>query len=394
MTSDSGGGYSPVSSADKTTSFGRARDGFDYETASEADDIPRGRGSRRSTGARNRLVIFFNFLLTSAVLAILAAGATLYFGNQTFNQPGPLKSDTTALIKKGAGLDKIVNTLASKGIIDQPLLFKWGIRVHQAQRKLKAGEYAFTPGMSMRKVMNTLISGKAILHAFTAPEGLSSVQIMQRLAKNDILVGDMPKIPVEGALLPETYNFQRGETRENVVNQMITAQKKALADIWAARDQNIPISTPEELVILASIVEKETGVAHERPLVASIFINRLNKGMKLQSDPTIIYGIFGGQGKPKDRPIYRSDIDKPTPYNTYTIPALPPGPIANPGRASMEAVAHPAQSEFLYFVADGTGGHAFAETLKQHEANVVKWRAIEKKRSAEAENTAPSGTDN
>ena len=343
--------------------------------------------SRRSGGARSKAVVLFNLLFSGAVLAIVLAGMGLYLGKQSFDAPGPLKADTTVLIAKGAGLNSIIDILERNRVIDQPLLFKMAVRAYKAQKNLKAGEYAFSKAMSMHEVMETLTSGKSILHAFTAPEGLTSVQIFARLAKNKVLTGGMPDLPNEGALLPETYNFQRGDSREKIVKQMLSDQKKALAEIWEKRAPNLPILTPEELVTLASIVEKETGVAHERPLVASVFINRLNKGMKLQSDPTIIYGIFAGAGKPKGRPIYRSDIDKPTPYNTYAIPALPPGPIASPGKAAMEAVAHPAKSEFLFFVADGTGGHIFAETLQEHEANVVKWRQIEKQRAAEAANT-------
>ncbi len=349
----------------------------------ESFKMPR---SRRSAGARNKLVVFLNFVLSGALLAAVIAGIAVYLGVQAFDAPGPLKTKTMVLIEKGAGLNSITDVLMGRGVIDQPLLFKYGIRASRRQAKLKAGEYAFAPEVSMREIVNTIVRGKAIMHAFTAPEGLTSVQIMQRVALNDVLEGDVPSIPAEGAMLPETYNFLRGATREMVVKMMLEHQKTVLAEIWAGRDSGLPVFSPQELVTLASIVEKETGVASERPLVASVFINRLNKGMKLQSDPTIIYGIFGGRGKPKDRPIYRSDINKPTAYNTYSIPALPPGPIANPGRAAMEAVAHPAQSEYLFFVANGTGGHAFAKTLREHEANVIKWRTIERRRAAEAKN--------
>lgn len=372
-----------------TNQFGRAKEPAGLEP-DIAEDVPANEGqpSRRSKKVRNKAVVLFNFLLSSVVLLIVLSGVGLYLGKISFDAPGPLKADITVMVAKGAGLDSITDLLEVKNVINQPLLFKMGVRAYKAQRKLKAGEYAFSPAMSMHEVMQTLTSGKAILHAFTAPEGLTTVQIFRRLAKNKTLTGGMPAMPPEGSLLPETYSFQRGDSREKIIQQMLASQKKALAEIWATRDPDLPISTPEELVTLASIVEKETGVAHERPLVASIFINRLNKGMKLQSDPTIIYGIFGGEGKPKGRPIYRSDIDKPTLYNTYSIPALPPGPIASPGRAAMEAVAHPAKSDFLFFVADGTGGHVFAETLKEHEANVVKWRKIEKQRKAEAAKAA------
>ncbi len=237
----------------------------------------------------------------------------------------------------------------------------------------------------MMQVMETLRSGKGIVYKVTVPEGLTSYQIMQRVAANDVLVGEMPTdIPVEGSLMPDTYPFQRGTTRSEVIETMKRAQLKFLADVWQRRVSGLPVSTPEELVILASIVEKETGKADERPHVASVFVNRLNQGIKLQSDPTIVYGIFGGQGKPKGRPIYRSDLKKVTGYNTYIIPALPPGPISNPGRASLEAVANPSNTKDLFFVADGTGGHVFAQTLKQHNANVKRWRVIEKRMKAEA----------
>jgi UPF0755 protein len=195
-----------------------------------------------------------------------------------------------------------------------------------------------------------------------------------------MLVGELPEeLPPEGSLLPDTYPFQRGTSRADIVAQMQRQQQRALADIWSKRIDGLPLKTPEELVILASIVEKETGRADERPRVASVFINRLNKKMRLQSDPTILYGLFGGQGRPPERPIYRSDIDKHTPYNTYQIDGLPPGPIANPGRAAMEAVANPSRTKDFYFVADGTGGHVFARTLDDHNENVRRWRVIRKK---------------
>jgi UPF0755 protein len=207
---------------------------------------------------------------------------------------------------------------------------------------------------------------------------------VNRLALDPKLKGDLPEMPEEGSLLPETYTFQLGATRQQIVDQMMAAQKKLLARVWESRQQGLPLKTPQELVILASIVEKETGVGSERPHVASVFINRLNKAMRLQSDPTIIYGIFGGKGKPAGRPIYKSEINKPTPYNTYVIDALPPTPIANPGKLALEAVANPLPTNDFYFVADGTGGHAFASTLDEHEANVRRWRVIEAKMKAEA----------
>ncbi|HEX8664919.1 MAG TPA: endolytic transglycosylase MltG, partial [Beijerinckiaceae bacterium] len=248
---------------------------------------------------------------------------------------------------------------------------------------LKAGEFLFRARTSIDEAIDTLISGKAILHALTVPEGLTSEQIVQRIRDNDILTGDVTEMPREGTLLPDTYKFERGETRQQAVNRMQRAQREALNQIWARRSPDLPIKTPQELVILASIVEKETGRADERTRVAGVFINRLSKRMKLQSDPTIVYGLVGGKGT-LGRGILRSEIDKPTPYNTYAIEGLPPGPIANPGRAALEAVANPSRTKDLYFVADGSGGHAFAETLDQHQKNVQRWRALEKARAADA----------
>jgi len=248
--------------------------------------------------------------------------------------------------------------------------------------------------MSMYDVMQTLRQGKGVVHKVSIPEGLTSFQIMQRIAQNSILTGEMPdEIPSEGSLLPDTYPFQRGLARQELINQMMSAQEIFLKEVWQRRVPGLPFSTPEEMVILASIVEKETGQADERPHVASVFVNRLSQGIRLQSDPTIIYGIFGGEGKPKGRPIYQSDLDKVTDYNTYIIKALPPGPISNPGRASLEAVANPSKTSDLFFVADGTGGHVFAATLAEHNANVSRWRAVEKRRKAAAAKKAQEKSD-
>jgi UPF0755 protein len=211
----------------------------------------------------------------------------------------------------------------------------------------------------------------------TIPEGLTSEQIVQRLLENDILSGNIREMPREGSLLPETYKFTRGMTREQIIQRMQQTQRRLLQEVWEHRSADLPLKTPEQLVTLASIVEKETGRPDERTRVASVFVNRLKQRMRLQSDPTIIYGLVGGKGT-LGRPIMRSEIDQPTPYNTYVIDGLPPGPIANPGRASLEATANPARTKELFFVADGTGGHAFAETLDQHNRNVARLRAFER----------------
>jgi UPF0755 protein len=224
-----------------------------------------------------------------------------------------------------------------------------------------------------------------VLHSLTIPEGLTVEQIMAKIAADDTLTGDMPAtLPAEGSLLADTQRFSRGTTRADIIAKLSTDQKKLVDDIWARRAPNLPLKDENEFVTLASIVEKETGKVDERPRVAGVFINRLNQGMRLQSDPTIIYGIFGGKGKPAGQPIRKSDLEKQTPYNTYLIDGLPPTPIANPGKAALEAVANPSQTNELFFVADGTGGHVFAATLAEHNENVARWREVEKKKAADA----------
>ena len=247
----------------------------------------------------------------------------------------------------------------------------------KARSELKSGEYAFQKHASLRDVIATIVEGKVVQHAVTIPEGLTSEQIVARLSDNDIFAGSVREIPREGTLLPETYKFPRGTTREQVMQRMQQAQKRVLAEIWERRNPDIPVKSPDQLIVLASIVEKETGRADERSRVAAVFTNRLRQKIKLQSDPTIIYGLVGGKGT-LGRPIKRREITQPSPYNTYVIDGLPPGPIANPGRASLEAAANPARTRDLFFVADGTGGHTFTETYDAHQKNVAKLRAMEK----------------
>ncbi|MBO0346172.1 endolytic transglycosylase MltG [Roseibium limicola] len=338
---------------------------------------------QRSRHVRNPIVILINLLITIAVLGLLGAGCGLYFGKQAFEQAGPLEEDTTVIISSGAGLSGITDRLQAQNVIDDniidELLFNIGVRFYKNATKLQAGEYAFETGVSMEQVMDALVSGKAVVHQVTVPEGWSTAQILQRVRAHPVLVGEINDLPGEGDLLPETYTFTRGTSRQGIIDQMRDAQDKVLADAWSRRDQNLPIETPEDLVILASIVEKETAKADERPRIAGVFVNRLNQGMRLQSDPTILYGLYGGEAWLKDRSaIKQSELKKENAYNTYQIQGLPPGPIGNPGKASMEAVANPSRTKDLYFVADGTGGHFFSETYEQHQANVRKWRKIEK----------------
>ena len=255
-------------------------------------------------------------------------------------------------------------------------MFVGGVLALKAREDLKAGEYQFKAHASLRDVVATIVEGRVVPHQLTVPEGLTSEQIVARLLDDDVLTGNIKEIPREGTLLPDTYNFTRGVTREQMIQRMQQAQQRMLKEIWERHSPDLPIKTPDQLVILASLVEKETGKPEERTRVAAVFVNRLKQRMKLQSDPTIIYGLVGGKGT-LGRPIMKSEIDQPTPYNTYQIDGLPPGPIANPGRASLEAAANPARTRELYFVADGTGGHAFAETYEQHQKNVARLRAME-----------------
>lgn len=343
----------------------------------------------RSKRARSQTVIFLNFVMTMLFLSTIAAGAGLYWGKVMFDRKGPAQQTSNFTVRSGAGLSSIANDLQAAGLVSNSTVFRFASEAELRDDSLKAGEYEIKPGASMREIMELMQSGKSILYTFTAPEGLTVFQIFERLNKSEDLTGDLPEVmPPEGSLLPETYKFSRGTTRGQIVEQMIRAQSRVVDILWERRVANLPIDTKEEMVILASIVEKETGKADERARVAGVFVNRLNKGMRLQSDPTIIYGIFGGEGKPSGRPIYKSDLEQKTEYNTYQINRLPPTPIANPGVKAMEAVINPSTTEDLFFVADGTGGHAFAKTLKEHNANVAEWRKIEaENKKAASENS-------
>ncbi len=338
---------------------------------------------------RPRLSAVSGLLSFLLILAVASFFALLWAENR-LHEAGPLTSDKVVFIERGAVFD-ILSTLESEGVIDSAIFVNAALWMEGRRDSVKAGEYLFHAKASMHDVIDTLISGKQILHAVTIPEGLTSEQIVQRLRNNDVLVGDIREMPGEGSLLPETYNVARGMSVAALIRKMQEDQKRVLEQIWSHRSTNLPIHSPFELVTLASIVEKETGKADERPRVARVFLNRLQKRMRLQSDPTIVYGLVGGRGT-LGRPISRAELDKPTPYNTYTIDGLPPGPIANPGRAALEAVANPSLTQELYFVADGTGGHAFAESLEQHNRNVQRWRQIEKekeKAGPEVDRSAP-----
>ncbi|GGD14482.1 endolytic transglycosylase MltG [Aureimonas glaciei] len=339
---------------------------------------------RRSRGARNQVVVFFNLIFSVALLVALVAVGVVAWGRAEFYGAGPLTTQASYVIPRNSGLETIARGLEREGIISNSSVFEYGVRLSSADGDLKAGEYGFEPGASMRDVMDKIRSGQSILHSVAVPEGWTVRQVYDRLQAEPVLTGDLPPLVPEGTLRTDTYRVQRGMTRAELVAKMQASQTALVEEVWARRDKDIDIKDIGEFVTLASIVEKETGRADERSRVAAVFLNRLKKGMRLQSDPTIIYGIWGGSGKPPSEPIRQSHIKDANPYNTYVINGLPPGPIANPGRAALEAVANPSETQDVYFVADGTGGHIFAKTLDEHNANVRRYRAIERAQNAAA----------
>ncbi len=333
---------------------------------------------KRSDRARKPFVIVGNAIITLLLVGMIGAGAAFVYGKQKIEAPGPLQEDKVVNIPPRSGMSDIADILQREGVIDNNRwAFIGSVFALKARADMKPGEYAFSKSASLRDVIGTIVEGKVVQHSVTIPEGLTSEQIVARLSENDILAGPIREIPPEGSLLPETYKFPRGTPREQVIARMQQAERRALAEIWEHRNPDLPLKSAEQLVTLASIVEKETGRPDERSRVAAVFLNRLQKKMRLQSDPTIIYGLVGGKGT-LGRPIKRSEIQQPSPYNTYIVEGLPPGPIANPGRASLEATANPARTRDLFFVADGKGGHTFTETYDQHQKNVARLRSMEK----------------
>ena len=339
--------------------------------------------TRRSVRARHPLVVVGNAVFTVLVVVVVVAATALLIGKQRLETPGPLSEEKVVNIPRGLGIRDIADLLVREGVIEHPWTFFGGVIMMKARDELKSGEYQFAKEASLGDVISTIVEGKVVQHQLTLPEGLTSEQAVQRLLDSDILAGNVREIPREGSMLPETYKFTRGTAREQVIQRMQQAQRRLVQEIWEHRMADLPLKTPEQLVTLASIIEKETSRPDERTRVAAVFVNRLKHKMRLQSDPTIIYGLVGGKGT-LGRPILRSEIDQPTPYNTYVIDGLPPGPIANPGRASLEAAANPARTKELFFVADGTGGHAFAETLDQHQRNVARLRGLEQAKDSAA----------
>lgn len=327
---------------------------------------------------------FFNGLFSFAFVLLVFLGAVALLLKSKFDEPGPLAHATVAVIPKGEGVYEIASRLERDGIVGDRRLFMaqyLASRVYGGlagdKASIKAGEYEVRKNASLKQVLDTLVEGRSILMKISVPEGLTSQQIVERLRAEPNLNGEIAEIPPEGTLLPDTYKFSRGMSRQEILDRMRTEHQKFVAQVWEKRQKDVPLDTVEKMIVMASIIEKETGRADERERVAAVFVNRLRKNMRLQSDPTIIYGLVGGQGS-LGRSITRADIDSKTAYNTYQISGLPPGPICNPGRSAIEATLNPAETQDLYFVADGTGGHTFSPTLKDHNEAVQNWRRIER----------------
>lgn len=327
-------------------------------------------------------------LFSAALIGLIAVGGSYFYIEGQARQPGPHQADTHVVIEQGSGVISIADTLVRNGVVSDALVFRLWARASDQHRRLRAGEFLVPAGASIDDMLKLLASGKTIVRKLTLPEGLTVTEAMILIQDAEGLQGPLTAIPDEGWLLPETYHYSWGDERVDMVLNMSAAMEDAVRAAWGKRPKDFVLKSSQELLTLASIVEKETGVADERPMVAGVFLNRLQKGMRLQSDPTVVYALTEGSG-PLRRALTRDDLKIDSPYNTYLVMGLPPGPIALAGKASLEAVIHPAQTDALYFVADGTGGHVFAKTLEEHNQNVAKWRKIKR-----ALNGAPNDAAN
>ncbi len=329
--------------------------------------------------ALSRLLGFALGIILLTVSAGLVVAMGLFAVDRLATAPGPATETTSVVVERGSGVRHIAEELTNAGVIGNPWVFKLHVRLEGVEDGLTAGAYAFPAGASVMEVVRMLREHEIVQYRVTLVEGWTVRQAFDALAAEPALTGALPEPPAQGSLLPDTYFFDRGDTRAEVVERMHAAMRDELAAAWAERAPDVPLANPEEALVLASIVEKETSVDAERAVVAGVFVNRLRRGMPLQTDPTVIYALTKGEA-PLGRPLRRADLGVDDPYNTYRYRGLPPGPIANPGRASNRAALQPAETPYLYFVADGTGGHAFARTLEEHNANVRNWRRVQQQR--------------
>ena len=349
--------------------------------------------SRRRRAREQSLSLGRRLAITGlSALATFLAALMLFalWALWVYQGPGPQAREgglTSVMLRRGASLPEIASTLERAGVVRSGSIFVAAAQITASARDLKAGEYEFASRTPMSQVLDDIRAGRVVRHQVTIPEGYTSEMAIEMLMRETVLTGSAP-VPPEGAILPETYDYERGEDRSAVLKRMMDAHDELLASLWAKRQAGLPFKSPEEAVILASVVEKETGLASERPRIAAVFLNRLARGMRLESDPTIIYGLT--KGRPLGRGIRLSELTGETPYNTYVIDGLPPTPIANPGRASLAAVLDPPKTTELFFVADGSGGHVFASTFEEHRRNVARWRQIERQKKAQAQAAPPT----
>ncbi len=311
------------------------------------------------------------------LILLMGSAATVFLYDYAINQPLKISEDTLFLVNKGDSLNKIAQSLQDKKLVNDKYIFILFSKINRIYPQIKAGEYLFNGEFSVKQTAEKLSSGKVYLRKVTFPEGLTSTEIAKILHKENFLSKDEFAAPAEGSILPETYTYMRGDSPEKIIKQAQKAMQNVLKQAWRERDQNLPLQSKEELLILASIVEKETGIGMERAQVASVFVNRLRLGMLLQTDPTVIYALTNGK-EDLNRPLTRKDLSIDSPYNTYKYAGLPPTPICNPGKDAIYAAAHPSETPYLYFVASGNGGHNFAATLSEHNENVRKWRELNK----------------
>lgn len=311
------------------------------------------------------------------LILLMGSSATVFLYDYAINQPLKISEDTLFLVNKGDSLNKIAQSLQDKKLVNDKYIFILFSKINRIYPQIKAGEYLFNGEFSVKQTAEKLSSGKVYLRKVTFPEGLTSTEIAKILHKENFLSKDEFAAPAEGSILPETYAYMRGDSPEKIIKQAQKAMQNVLEQAWQERDPNLPLQSKEELLILASIVEKETGIGMERAQVASVFVNRLRLGMLLQTDPTVIYALTNGK-EDLNRPLTRKDLSIDSPYNTYKYAGLPPTPICNPGKDAIYAAAHPSETPYLYFVASGNGGHNFATTLSEHNENVRKWRELNK----------------
>jgi UPF0755 protein len=333
---------------------------------------------------------FFRWVLFFIVLLVTVMGGALFFGNALLVAEGPLEKSKNVVIPRGAGPATMARLLEEEGVISHPRLFRIALMIDPTPKTIKAGEYEVPARLSMQGLVDLLQSGKVVQRRLTVPEGTTTAEIIELVRRTDTLSGEITVDLKEGDLLPETYFYSRDDTRDGVLMRMKEAMDKTLDEAWRKRAAGLPLANRQQALILASIIEKETAVAAERPKVAAVFVNRLRHKMKLESDPTTIYGLTMGRTQ-LGRELTRADLQSTSPYNTYHIAGLPPGPIANPGRASILAATNPApRDRSLYFVADGQGGHVFATNVYEHNRNVARWREIQRQRQEQAQ--APAAT--